>query len=230
MTSRSDSRGVAAEEWLWADAALRQSLAFVSCYTYTPRGAGLVSAGARILCQRLKASDPGWLPRYARQVVELCARDRLFEQLFALNAWLIPVPGCTPECGRPTAAYQLALALHALGVAQEVWPGLVRRVAVRRSATALHGQRPTVREHYDSFSVLETPRPPPVRIVLVDDVITKGRTLLAAATRLRRELPQADIRAFALVRTLGFLGHVERLLAPCAGVVYWAGGDARREP
>jgi adenine/guanine phosphoribosyltransferase-like PRPP-binding protein len=68
------------------------------------------------------------------------------------------------------------------------------------------------------------------RIVLVDDVITKGRTLLAAAARLRRELPHADIRAIALVRTLGFLSRVDRLLEPCQGLVYWSGGDARREP
>jgi phosphoribosylpyrophosphate synthetase len=67
-------------------------------------------------------------------------------------------------------------------------------------------------------------------MVLVDDVITKGRTLFAAAARLRHEFPQLDIRAFALVRTLGFLSRLDRAFAPCQGVVYWAGGDTRREP
>jgi adenine/guanine phosphoribosyltransferase-like PRPP-binding protein len=71
---------------------------------------------------------------------------------------------------------------------------------------------------------------PASRIVLIDDVITKGRTLLAAAARLQAELPHADIRAFALIRTLGFVQHMERVLEPCHGVVRWAGGDARREP
>jgi adenine/guanine phosphoribosyltransferase-like PRPP-binding protein len=68
------------------------------------------------------------------------------------------------------------------------------------------------------------------RIVLVDDVITKGRTLFAAAARLRDRFPGADIGAFALVRTLGFLSRVDRVLAPCEGVVRWAAGDVRREP
>ena len=68
------------------------------------------------------------------------------------------------------------------------------------------------------------------RVVLIDDVITKGRTLLAAAARLRVELPFTDIRGFALIRTQGLVDHIEHLAEPCQGVVRWAGGDARREP
>ncbi len=67
-------------------------------------------------------------------------------------------------------------------------------------------------------------------VVLVDDVVTKGRTLLAAAARLRSVLPSADIRAFALMRTQGFAHHIGHLAEPCHGVIRWTGGDARREP
>jgi hypothetical protein len=66
--------------------------------------------------------------------------------------------------------------------------------------------------------------------VLIDDVITKGRTILAVAARLHEALPDADIRAFALVRTMGFLPNVEHFLEPCKGFITWAGGDARRDP
>jgi hypothetical protein len=68
------------------------------------------------------------------------------------------------------------------------------------------------------------------RLVLVDDVITKGRTLLAAAARLRAELPLSDIRGFALIRTEGFVHQIKHLEESCHGVVRWARGDARREP
>jgi type IV secretion system protein VirB3 len=39
-----------------------------------------------------------------------------------------------------------------------------------------------------------------------------------------------DARFFALIRTQGFLPHIEHLAELCHGVVRWAGGDARREP
>jgi hypothetical protein len=197
---------------------------------YAPRGEGLVSAGARLLCQRVKASDPIWLPRYARCVVELAARQPSFARLFGPDAWLVPVPGCAPCANMYWAAWQLATALRELGLASRVWTGLQRHSPVRKSATALRGERPTVYEHFASFSMSEAPPAPTARMILVDDVITRGRTLLAAATRLRCGLPHTDVRAFAMVRTLGFLSSLDRPFAPCSGVVYWAGGDARREP
>jgi hypothetical protein len=64
----------------------------------------------------------------------------------------------------------------------------------------------------------------------VDDVITKGRTLLAAAARINEALPGAQVRAFALLRTLGMISDLHRLLEPCRGQVRWMGGDARRIP
>ena len=215
---------------VWPELDVRCSLPFASCYVYAPRGEGSVSEGARLLCRRIKAGDPWCLARCAGEVVELCSRERSFQRLFAHDAWLIPLPGCTPTSPELTVAYRLATAFHALGLGRGVWPGIARRVAVTRSATAGAGERPTVRQHYESFAVARAPRPPPGRIVLVDDVITKGRTLFAAAARLRGQLPHADVRAFALLRTLGFLSRIEWPLWPCEGYVYWAVGDVRREP
>ena len=65
-------------------------------------------------------------------------------------------------------------------------------------------------------------------------VLTHSFTFLTKASGqalLQRQFYRmANAGDFALVRTLRFLSHLDRLLAPCAGVVYWAGGDARREP
>ncbi len=70
----------------------------------------------------------------------------------------------------------------------------------------------------------------PEQLVLIDDVVTKGRTLLAAAARVHEALPDADIRAFALLRTMGWVQGVDRLLDPCVGEIRWRAGDAYRNP
>jgi hypothetical protein len=59
---------------------------------------------------------------------------------------------------------------------------------------------------------------------------TKGRTLLAAASRIHDVMPCAQVRAFALVRTMGMITRVEHLLEPCRGEIRWSNGDARRSP
>jgi adenine/guanine phosphoribosyltransferase-like PRPP-binding protein len=90
-------------------------------------------------------------------------------------------------------------------------------------------ERPTVQQHYQSFAVIPSSKPAK-KIVLVDDVITKGRTLAAAAMRVQDAFPDAEVRAFALVRTMGFVLDVPRLFDPCQGEVRWNGEDAYRTP
>ena len=228
-TSRSDHRTAQAESGLGHVPLPLSSVTFVSCYVYSPRGEGWLAEASRELRDRVKSSDPLWLPRYAGLVYRSSLRDRYLAALFASDVVLVPVPGSTRSGVAPWAALRLALALSQVGFALRVWTGLRRRYAVTKSATAPGARRPTVHQHYDSFEVMSAPNPLG-KLVLVDDVITKGRTLLAAAARLRSELPFADIRGFALIRTQGLVSRIEHLTEPCYGVVRWAGGDARREP
>jgi hypothetical protein len=68
------------------------------------------------------------------------------------------------------------------------------------------------------------------QLILIDDVVTKGRPLPAAAARLRQTFPGCRIRAFALLRTMGLVPDVDRLLSHCIGEIRWKAGDARRCP
>jgi hypothetical protein len=221
------------------------ALQFASCFAYLPYGSGTVSEQGRLLCSRLKAADPRWLPRLAGEVWLEAAAHRRFAAVLGKRVVLVPVPGSAPQPRQNWVGERLAWCLRELGLAVEVWPVLRRGYAVRKSAVAASGERPSVLEHYASFAVDRSLRgEDPIRrpgladepggagmhLTLVDDVITRGRTLLAAAGRLQEVFPAAQIRAFALMRTLGRDETLARVLDPCEGEVRWISGDARRSP
>ncbi len=206
------------------------SLRFSACYVYSPRGTGPAARGSRRLRERLKGCDARWLVRYAMRVREHAVEQRRLGDFFGPNVILVPVPRSVPSPSEASwAAGQLALALRQQGLAAAVWTGLRRHRAVRKSATAGSAARPTVAEHYDSLMV-DSLLLAPGRIVLVDDVVTRGRTLLAASMRMRERFPNARLGAFALVRTLGLLPDIAQLVDPCTGAITWTGNDARRVP
>jgi hypothetical protein len=207
-----------------------RTITFASCYVYSPAGTGAVCERSRLLRALLKAGDAEFMRRYALRVHQQAEDSPPLAGYFAATDVLIPVPGSSPcAAGSSWAAEHLAVALVKEGLGALAWCGLQRVRAVRKSATAAPGERPTVNLHYESF-FFEPPATPIERIVLIDDIVTKGRTLLAAATRVHEAIPQAHIQAFALVRTMGLIAGVKRLLDPCMGEIRWRAGDAHRSP
>jgi hypothetical protein len=216
-----------------------RGVAFAACYVYSPHGGGAIARGSRRLRVRLKQADPCWFPRYAARVRELVVRYRRFDGFFDSDVLLVPVPGSVAYAeGSFAVTERLAIELLKCGLGGGLWPAMRRRHAVRKSATAAAGRRPTVFEHRASLAVVagapvtrgfgdtRIPR----RLLLVDDFVSKGRTLLAAAATLQEALPEAEVRAFALARTLGYVPGLEHLVVPCEGEILWLDGDAWRTP
>lgn len=207
-----------------------RAIEYASCYVYSPAGAGAVCERSRLLRTLLKAGDASFMLKYALRVRKQAEASALLAGYFDTADVLVPVPGSSPYiAGDLWISARLTLALVNEGLGGAAWPGLRRVHAVRKSATAAPCDRPSVNVHYESFFV-ERPTNPPERIVLVDDVITKGRTLLAAASCVHDAFPCAQIRAFALVRTMGLVPGVQQLLEPCKGEIRWRAGDAHRSP
>jgi uracil phosphoribosyltransferase len=167
--------------------------------------------------------------KYAFRVRQQVAEDSPLAGFLGTDHVLVPVPGSATTRDRITVAGQLAAALLNAGLGGGIWNGLRRVCPVAKSATAAPGSRPTVSAHYDSFAI-EPAGGAPSRVMLVDDVVTKGRTLLAAAARLQEAFPATEIRAFAMLRTMGLAEGVNHLLEPCVGEIRWRAGDARRTP
>jgi predicted amidophosphoribosyltransferase len=204
-------------------------LAYASCYVYSPAGKGAICERSRLLCALLKEGDAHFMVKYAVRVQQQAEQCSQLAGFFRDTDVLVPVPrSSTKACGTWVAA-DLARALVHEGLGTMTWPGLHRICAVPKSSTAARGARPTVSCHFESF-LMERSSVDPASVVLIDDVITKGRTLLAAAARVREAFPHAEIRAFALLRTMGFIAGVEHLLDPCRGEIRWQAGDARRIP
>ncbi len=184
---------------------------------------------SRRLRDLIKAGDPVLLPKIASRVSELVAAAN-FDGFFGVDVTLVPVPGSAPFVpGALWVPDRIAHALQAAGLAQEVWPTLKRVRAVPKSAWARPGERPDIQQHMESFDVVDR-LPPTARLVLVDDFVTKGRTLFAAAALLAERLPNVQLRAFAVIRTMGLVADIERMQDPVVGEIRLEHGDAVRVP
>jgi len=203
-------------------------LRFGSLLAYSPRGQSEVSRRSRTVCYQMKNDLGGAIAQLVNRLITEFPKTSLSE-LLGPDVTLVPAPRSTPLIdGALWPARRIAdeLVKHGLGV--EVLP-LVRRAApVPKSSHATPGERVSLAQHVDSLS-LEPLLANPAKITIVDDVVTKGRMLLAMATLVRHVFPSAELRAFALIRTMGLQPDVERILAPCVGAIMWGPwGDAIR--
>ena len=139
------------------------------------------------------------------------------------DAILVPTPGSALLVeGGFWGPKWIAEGLVSAGLGSEVLPCLVRSTPVAKSAFQAPGERPDAQRHFDTIEVSELP--------LGGGRITKGSTLLGAASRLATVLSSHTPRAFALVRTMGLRPDVERIVDPCVGTIRRHGSDADRQP
>ena len=203
-------------------------LEFASCYAYSPRGVTEPSQQSRQLCYRIKAGDAEAIRLAAERVREFHDAGR-FPDFFGPEVTLVAVPGRAPLAPGATSRTQsICDALAALGLGREVLALIARSSPVTKSAYAAPADRPSAEEHHATIDVQPT-LVPPARILLVDDVVTRGSTLLGAASRVRDAYDDCEIRGFALIRTIS-LGEVEVVRDPCAGWIERSpgGGTVRR--
>lgn len=214
---------------------LLSKITFGSFLVYAPRGTSELSRKAKQFVRALKEERLIGVPpqspsEYAAQRLADERADGILDEFFGTAPLLVPVPrsSLTVE-GGIWPAYNIAAALVGQGIGATVVPCLQRVRAVTKSAFAVSGARPKAMEHYESMIVtrMVVDRE---ELCLVDDVITKGATLLAAASRLHEAYPHAKIVAFALVRTLGFVEDIERIIEPAIGTIGVRNDEAVRQP
>ena len=165
----------------------------------------------------------------AQSVKEKRGSLPFFSHLFDSNPVLVPTPSSALK--KPDSLWvpnRIALALKSeLGC--EVAKCLVRVKPLPRSATSAASSRSTAAQHFESLEVQEI-LAQPKSILLIDDVVTRGATLLGAANRLAESYPDAQIAAFAALRAIGNPAEFKSVNDPVKGVITLQsnGGTLRR--
>lgn len=208
-------------------------LSKVSCGTYLvyrPRGAQRVEQDSRRICYTLKDGNEELIDRVVAHIVEHDGASGVRDVL-GTEAVLVPMPRSSPlKKGALWPAQLLAEALVGRRMGLIALPLLERTLAVRKSSTSPPGGRPTASDHFSSMEVNRLVLPECERLVVVDDVITQGATMIAAVSRLVDAYPKLSVSGFAFVRTMSF-DQIHSVVEPaCCNITLNPSGSTRRAP
>lgn len=114
------------------------------------------------------------------------------------RAALVPVPSSRAGVpGERAATTRLCAALVRQGLGAGVWPSMSRAFTVPSSSRSAAGDRLSVQGHYESLELVALV---PATVVLVDDVVTRGSTLMGCLLELQKRGIAAE--AFTCAVTL----------------------------
>jgi hypothetical protein len=210
-------------------------LAFAAFLSYTSRPAKDPGKASKDWMYHLKNDH---LVGYPPMPMSKLVAKRLAETREALpfrdfldgSAIAVPVPKSSlMKTGSLWVPLLLCKALKESGLVAEVLDCLRRNQPVRKSATSMPSERPTAQNHYDSLTVEKTLMVP-TTFLLVDDVITRGATMLGCAQRLAEAFPKVQVHGFAAMRAISDEADFKGLSDPCLGSVTLQNGMAFRRP
>jgi len=142
-----------------------------------------------------------------------------FGHIFQSNPILVPLP--RSSLSQPDSLWvpnRIATALVKKRFGARVLPCLTRTRAVRKSAFSLADQRPRPTEHFESLAV-QGNLGSTEDVVIVDDIITRGHTMIGAANKLVEAFPSARIQAFAAMRTVSDWAGFSHIYDPRIGSI-----------
>ena len=214
--------------------ALPSELEFFSFLAWTPRAQTreqrqLANWVKFDLKQDRRHESRGLASEYiARRLVEVVDRRRLDEEIGA-RALLVPIPRSSLlKPGDLWPAQRIASALVGRGLGRRVVRALRRHQALRPSSGRRASSERNRFEDQLRTLIVDAVIDASDRIVLVDDVITSGATMLGAAMALRARARDLDIRGFAAFRTISNLEEFEAPVAPFHGRIFATSDGATR--
>ncbi len=213
------------------------SVRFGSFLAYSPRGKSVDSVKSRTMIRDIKNVKSGYMRHVVNRLCEEMQPDRratALREVLGDNVLVVPCPRSSPLVkGALWPSKEICDELVGHGLAMRSAALLERVKVVPKSSTSAVGERPKPLDHIRSMAIAnqrELELRKITRVTIVDDVITRGATLIAAASILQQHFPEAAIRIFAVVRTKSYDPEVGSILDPVLGEVSFNGIDADRKP
>jgi hypothetical protein len=213
-------------------------LEFGSLLSYCPRGGNSEEIQlSRQIMRSIKNDSfvedpPVLMSDWISSTMERRRSELPFNSLFRANSVLVPLP--RSSLLQPDSLWvpeRIATALVRRRFGARVLPCLTRTRAVRKSATSQADQRPRPTEHFESLAV-QGNLGSTEDIVIVDDIVTRGHTMIGAANRLLEAFPSARIHAFAAMRTVSGWMDFSHIYDPQIGLIEYRedSDDCLRRP
>jgi|SRR3989344_2877201 len=214
---------------------LLSALEFGSLLTYVPQPTNDEQRKAKDFTVFLKGDkvitspSPQSITTHVAKFIAKNIASLPFGNYFGSDVALVPVPSSSlRNPGSLWVPYNLAKALEAENLGQLI-ECVKRKIAIAKAATAKSEERPTPKQHYESLEIIPT-NATMKKIVLIDDVITRGATAIGVASRLKEVYPDADIKHFAVVRTISKPENFVKFNQPCIGKITIRDGQPHRNP
>ncbi|RNJ76687.1 MAG: hypothetical protein EB828_02600 [Nitrosopumilus sp. D6] len=202
---------------------LLSSIEYESILAYTPRPCSKHGKESKTTMYDLKKDNRLENGMLMSESIARLVKESKFLDYFTQNVVLIPLPRSSESQFSVTRRITTALSKIGLGESVEC---LKRIKAVPKSSTSKPENRPKAIEHYESMGVETLVEPK--EIVLVDDVVTRGATILGAASRITEAFPNTKIRVFAVMRTISDEKEFSTIVDPHHGKIELRGEDTFR--
>jgi predicted amidophosphoribosyltransferase len=213
---------------------LIENLSFGAYLTYTPRGQSISAQQSKNLMLRVKndnkiGTPPKLISEFIAEKIKENIENLPFKDFFGSDVALVPVPKSSlMQQGSLWVPDRIVSALEQQNLGKK-YSCLRRVVAINKSATSSNADRPKAKDHFESVQC-QVILPLPTKIILVDDVVTRGSTLLGCASRLKNIFPNTQIYAFAVIRTISDETQFEKIEDPCVGEIFLINNETYRTP
>ncbi len=205
-------------------------LSFASLLAYDPHDHSTSGKKHSTEVVNIKQDKKERLRLFALRLRESAEAESL-RNFLGNNAIFVPVPRSAPMSteGALWPSLRICEEIIAVRFCFTIASCLKRITPVPKSAFSQPVDRPTAQEHFASFAVVPSAITNE-RIIIVDDVVTRGATLFAAASRIQEAFPECSIVSFAMVRAGVTIMPPENMLKPVIGKIELRGEQTYRTP